>query len=445
MRKLFLTSGIIACMACPAFATGSGFQGTGDMPNISVPSGTQEGACKEPVLGATSGDVQLQAMWEKNFHQINLNMNTEANGAIASPDVDPDQIWSVPGTSGIYNSYTGTIGQADFTPANLVVGTTAAQTSGTSSITMSADNGHTVTYGFNYSAPHGRTGSGDTTATTETRYLTKFTSGATDVDGASDDYITVSRSGNTTTYTLTDAGASAASNYSRGGTATEWYAQYDCATPTITNSGESLNGYTFTGWKDSSGATVTTAGRCETDASTTLYAQWDPIDYTINFDCNSQGTATGSLVGSNNVSIEMDNYVILDQYCTMPGYVFTGWSCGSATGSTGALSTAEYDDANRQDLTSIAANNSHTLDNTTAYLTTYGNVTCTAQWQENTITLHWDANNATTVTSTGGNSCTYDDAVVVPNVSRTGYVLTGWSVADTYTAPGVNTANTTNP
>ena len=74
-------------------------------------------------------------------------------------------------------------------------------------------------------------------------------------------------------------------------------------------------------------------------------------------------------------------------------------------------------------------------------------ITCTAQWTQNKIALHWDANNATTVTSTGGYECTYDGAVTVPQVSRTGYTLTGWTVTATeedVTNP-IDTATATRP
>ena len=135
----------------------------------------------------------------------------------------------------------------------------------------------------------------------------------------------------------------------------------------------------------------------------------------------------------------MDDSTTITQACASDGYVFTGWTC---TSDAGQLTAAAYNSAGFNDaaITTIAASNQAVSQ--LVYLTTAGNVSCTATWQKNTIDLHWDANYADTVTTAGGNSCTYDESVVVPEVSRTGYILTGWTV-DTYQQPGVDTANTT--
>ena len=82
MKKIFLTSGIIVCMACPAFATGYGFSGTSvsddgnggytantsnnTSPEVAIADISGEtigGACVQPILGAYSGAVTLTAKW----------------------------------------------------------------------------------------------------------------------------------------------------------------------------------------------------------------------------------------------------------------------------------------------------------------------------------------------------------------------------------------------
>ena len=61
MKKIFLTSGIILCMACPAFAE-TGFSTTDIENGTEVANGIEiAGACVEPKLGVYSGSVTLRA------------------------------------------------------------------------------------------------------------------------------------------------------------------------------------------------------------------------------------------------------------------------------------------------------------------------------------------------------------------------------------------------
>lgn len=421
MKKLFLTSGIIACMACPAFADPTGFAPI----NGTTVTNPVADACVEGVLGATSGDVQLQAQWQANFTAINLDKNTDNGGNSSAANIDPAQLWAVIGSNGgVYDTYSGTIGQADFTPVRKV------NSNGT--IGMTAPDGITTTYTFATTTTNGRTPSGSASATTPIRQLTEFNSSA---DGTGTTYISVSADNQT--FTLTSDGTTAAQNATVG-TPLTWYAQYACATPAI-NSTLALDGYTFDHWENASGQTVPAAGLCETAATQQLTAVWNPVQYTISFNCGTTGTSTPTLSGDSSVSIYMDAGTTITQACASDGYVFTGWTC---TSNAGHLTAEAYNSAgfNSTAITTITASNQAVSQQ--VYLTTAGDVSCTATWRQNTIDLHWNANNADTITTTGGNSCTYDDAVVVPEVSRTGYILTGWDVV-TYQQPGVNTANTT--
>ena len=81
MKKLFLTSGIIACMACPAFAT-TGFTpsdldtttytGTGGTSYTPASSGatTVTNGCVTGNIGVTSGSTTFTAQWEANPYHI---------------------------------------------------------------------------------------------------------------------------------------------------------------------------------------------------------------------------------------------------------------------------------------------------------------------------------------------------------------------------------------
>ena len=57
MKRIFLTSGLVLCMACPAFATASWSGAT---------SGTESTGCTQPNLGVYSGPTTLKALWNKH-------------------------------------------------------------------------------------------------------------------------------------------------------------------------------------------------------------------------------------------------------------------------------------------------------------------------------------------------------------------------------------------
>lgn len=93
-------------------------------------------------------------------------------------------------------------------------------------------------------------------------------------------------------------------------------------------------GYTFGGWTtaaDGSGTTYADAASYPFTSSTTLYAKWNPVSYTVAY--NTQG---GSTVAGGTYTV--GSSVTLPAAPTRSGYSFAGWFAGS-TGGTALGST----------------------------------------------------------------------------------------------------------
>lgn len=97
----------------------------------------------------------------------------------------------------------------------------------------------------------------------------------------------------------------------------------------LTSNSFTRPGYAFAGWNtaaDGTGTTYTDAASYPFTASTTLYAQWTPVAYTVSY--NTQG---GSTVAGSTYTIGTS--VTLPAAPTRNGYTFAGWFTG-ATGGT---------------------------------------------------------------------------------------------------------------
>ena len=170
-------------------------------------------------------------------------------------------------------------------------------------------------------------------------------------------------------------------------------------------------GYTFTGWNtetDGSGTSYedgdTVSNLTTTDGDTvTLYAQWEPITYTIAFDGN--GADEGEME-----SIEAtydEEYTLTANAFTRTGYTFTGWNTESdGTG------TSYEDEETVSNLT--------TIDGDT--------VTLYAQWDPITYTIVFDGNGADEG-EVDSIEVTYDEPWTTPTCGfvHEGYVFSRWS------------------
>lgn len=413
MKRIFLTSGLVVCMACPAFADLTA-------PTTQYPNGTVVGTdpvatpeCTEPTLAGYSGTSTFTAKWTPTYKTIAINSNIGTTAATGGVDtLTPTSLYSVPGTSLVWTGL-------DTTTGNLTGGTDDAGI-GASGLVLSnnpmVSQGISVNYTLNGNAP---TGTADMTGVSSTGSNRPFLGVFDAVDGST---IYIDTDGN-----LTNAGATAASDNANG---TTWYANYGTVTPTISGQ-PTLSGYNFLGWNTDSSATTPLQNLpAIKDNNTTLYAIWEAIGYTITYNC---GQPAGASTTASNPTTATQNVTMDGQYelagannCTLDGYTFAGWSCPNLPGD------------NTPDFAAGA----------TGVYSYAGNVTCTAQWTPNTINLVWDNNNATSGGTGGGTTCTFDGDITLPTVpTRTGYEFGGWEVVNTTTTQqsGGNNEEPQNP
>lgn len=138
--------------------------------------------------------------------------------------------------------------------------------------------------------------------------------------------------------------------------------------------------YNFKGWKDANGNDVTgSISGDETGTDLRLIAQWEPIAVTSHTVAYSAGTgvADANYIPSDATVASGSEYTIPAVIPTRPGYTFVKWTDGNGT--------------------------SHQPGDT---ITVTGNVTLTAQWSENTVTITWPTLPTGVTGSTGWNENT---------------------------------------
>ena len=393
MKRIFLTSGLVLCMACPAFAD---LNASGAVSDITGHVG-DAASCQYPTLEGYSGTSTFTAKWTQTYQTITVNSNTGSTSATGGVDtLTPTTLYSVPGDSLVWTGLDAN--------GNLTGGTNNAGISANGLVLTNnpmVSDGVLVNYTLDSNTPNGSTPS--MTGVSSTGDNRPFL-GVFDAQNGSTKYI--DENGN-----LTTAGATAASDNASG---TTWYANYGSVNPTVTGTPE-LSGYNFLGWNTNQNATTALATLpAITDNNTTLYAIWEAVGYTITYDCGQpQGASTtvaGPTTASQSVSMDGSYTLAGADNCSLDGYTFAGWSCPNLPGnntpnfSAGATGTYSY----------------------------AGDVTCTAQWTANTVNLSWVDNNATTAHTGGGSACTFDGTITLPttNPERTGYEFAGWEVVN---------------
>jgi len=399
MKKIFLTSGLVLCMACPAFAGNP----TGGSATTDIDANAETGSCVIGTLGTDQDNYEttFTAKWNENFNEITMDENT-ANGGLASPAITPDPLYAVNGISAVWTQKDN---NNNFVDANKKV-------LNDTGVLSQIPSGKTVTFTTLDNNVAANTSpvqtSGTVTPAPRTfKGMYNAATGGTEM---------ISASGQLT------GGAAAASALNAD---TTWYAQYNCATPTLTDPVRA--GYRFDGWTtDAAGQTPYTA--CIDDTVSTLYAQWTALPTTITFTCSAPATAGNRVptmnggenptaneqtgIYSSSMSVDMDASASIGTNCALEGYEFRGWDCTD-----GALT---YDAAGTQFDRPI-----HEGD--TFYMKSASAVTCTAVWGSNTIYTVFDDNDATTPSVGGDASCQYGTSFNLPTApSRTGYTFDGW-------------------
>ncbi len=439
MKRIFLTSGLVLCLACPAFA-----DLTAPIENHTdgIVSGTESNpvdpSCQYPTLEGYTGTSTFTAIWNPIWHTITLNENdyNASNNTTGLGDstynASPSPLYSVQGDANVYQAISGAAGSEELSSPIAANGTV---------LSTSLPRGRTVNYALDANVP---SGAGTATLPTVTGQEMTF-KGFYDSASGSTQYITAAG-------VLTSDGSSAAASATTDST---WYAQYNCATPTWTGGADNestseiiehlptLAGYNFLGWtttNSSSDTNYVTPGCISED--TTLYAQWEAAEFTVSFDCG-RPVANATIPGTNNTyavsasestssnpasrTIAMNGNIAITESCTLNGWRFDGWNCTAGLTSDAAGASA---------VTDILATNLASP-GYTVYLNTATNVTCTAKWTPNDIDLVWDVDGGSfasgesaTFTGTGsGTSCSYDGGIQIPTTpTKTGYEFGGWQV-----------------
>ena len=408
MKKIFLTSGLVLCMACPAFA---------DEPiaGPSVIDGvTADGNyCTQPVLGTDVGPATLEAIWNADSYNVTYAPGLHGTGgATYTGGVTYDQDYTV------------------LAPANIMNGEVAAPVVANTGYTFTTWNDGTADRATGYTYNPYQT-AGDLTLTAQYRaHVATITL---------DDKLYQDGAGQSI------AGGRAATTAS---SPTPVYTRYDDhvytdSTRETQMTGNftvpTLTGYTFGGFytaqngggtqKIAADGTFTESALTNLTAtdngSETLYAKWTAIGATLTYSCGvkpgaASGTlTTGTLPQSQTLTYDA-TYTLAapssgasdtggNTECALPGWHFTTWDC------TGG----------------ITLNNA--VGAQAAYNGTATAVTCTPHWVQNNIALTWNTDNADNdeaVQDSATNSCTYDAGVAIPSVEpeKTGYTFGGWQV-----------------
>ena len=162
------------------------------------------------------------------------------------------------------------------------------------------------------------------------------------------------------------------------------------------------NGYTFSRWNtqaNGSGTNYSSTATYTFATSTTLYAQWAPINYSINWYFNGGSGTYGPSTYTTDTSFALPGSP------TRSGFTFNGWKITGTTATTTTLSPTA----------------------TTATVTGYGAVTLTAQWIGQTLAVNYDTQGGSAVASgtfqAGG-------SITLPALpTQAGYTSTGWFAA----------------
>lgn len=186
----------------------------------------------------------------------------------------------------------------------------------------------------------------------------------------------------------------------------------------------SLPGYAFSSWNtraDGSGETYAGGDIVENLAAAdgekvTLYAQWKPISYTVDFDANGGNGEMNAQVLAFDVPQNLAKSLF-----TRPNYMFAGW----ATEPVPAAGAAYADEALVSSLTRVDG----------------GTVTLYAQWERDSYTVTFEKNADDAVGTMGDEVAPTLEDWMVPGCgfTRTGYRFAGWNTqadgnGDAYTA-----------
>ena len=415
MKKIFLTSGVILCMACPAMAT------------TDIAANATSDSCVYNVLGSYTGPVSFEAKWDPKISGaitlISDRYETSSSASVASdgnasPDGAPATLYSRYG-EGLYDtSAHATAGGAtgkvtDLTTDPALTGYTfkGFWTGKAKTGTQVIDYDGTVLPAALVQVP---------TNTTATWYAgwDPNKSGAITLDSSvypGNDHAQAAKYTTSSSEAVTAASPSTVySVYNTG-----MYSNADATTSVtaLAPNTPSKLGYVFGGFKTADGTVtvIDSSGQFTADAKTqitatggtaTWYAQWTPKTFNISYEagtCTGAGrTITDGLTYDTNYTVlGMGNATTASGVTEPTGYTFQNW-----TESIGGTATGETRDAG------------YTY---TPWHTDNGTLTLTANCTANDYTITYDCGSYTNTTVTPNINKTVANGGITVSTSISGY------------------------
>ena len=404
MKKLFLTSGLVLCMAGQASAS----------TDIGYSNNTYDAsACTYPYLDTYESSSSLEAKWDANISgQITLNSNRFASSSASTAATTANTAAAL---TPVYSKYgTGIYSSA----ANATAETNAI----TALSTMP------VMTGYNFQGFYTeKAGTGTPVINSSGNYLDAAKTQVATSGGTATWYahwtakndIAVSYAAGTASN---PNNPNSATHTPTGSTASQT-ATYDSSLTLAANGFTAPNGYTFNKWESpkvlTTGASTTTQYSAGTSINPwkvadniTLTATWTPINYTITYQdttSDTNGTALyGSLTGSvpSQQTVSYDNTANLTSMTgTRTGYTFAGWTGNHNIQAVDGTGASNYSDG---------------LSVTYLYP---GNVTLTANWDPNksgAITLVDDVFPDNSVTEAPTPATTHVTTATIYSIYNTG-------------------------
>ena len=175
-------------------------------------------------------------------------------------------------------------------------------------------------------------------------------------------------------------------------------ADYKCygIDKTLSSTVPTRTGYTFNGWnteQNGSGTSYAKGATYSANASATLYAKWNLVNYSISYTLNG-GSVTGNPTSYN---VTTNTFTLNNPQKT--GYTFAGWtgSNGNSPQATGSINKGS----------------------------TTGDKTYTANWTPINYTITYDLAGGTATNPASYNVET--NTFTLTNPTRSGYIFTGWT------------------
>lgn len=462
MKKLFLTSGVILCMACPAFAENGPYDIKNDNVNL---TNNDPATCQYPTLGKYIGDQTFYAKWAPHVFKVtykpyegNNYQDTGSTSVMMGNASATDQV-----TKATYSQSYTVYTNANFGSATVYTNVGTENEAETTGVPYARSGYNFAGWKSDYNLSSGAN-TPETYAEESNETVNPYNVSAADV--------TMYAQWTAQTYDMIyDSGAHGkdltAQSPAHNATYTDPTKIVFDQIYTVLNFGGTANniagagftadpGYTFAGWSFSASDTAGSQTIIQPGAMSaawtqpegdTLYAIYSANNYTLTYDCgrknaNRVATYIGAFNANQNPKVFDKVFdttatasVTPSDVCQLNGYtVDDDWTCIKVNASGEPI-----------DASGNVTNNSEnyvTVDYATSVVSaTWGipsHVKCSVDWTANEIGLTWKPGDGAALDQNdlGGNECTYDGTIDVPGTpTKAGYDFQGWTTNSS--TPGV--------